>query len=322
MLDLPEALEPFRYRTVDVPSDDRMREVLANAVAPNTRRTYLSQWKQWQWWASLHGLPDLGAIPETVAQYLVARADAGAAVSTLRAGLQAIGMMHRLAGLPNPTHEEVVKLVVRSLGRAAATRTPRQARALLNSDLGAIRATAMRPRRGRGRGGAMEPAVSAARRGQVDIALLLLLRSAGLRRSEAAALRWQDLEHWDDGTGRLTVRKGKTDQLGAGHVVALTRMTMEALTAIHPMGADPDSLLFGLSAAQLNRRVKAATRAAGLPEGYSSHSGRVGLARAMVASGASLPLVMQQGRWRSSTMVAVYTRGESVSEALRYLDES
>ena len=62
-----------------------------------------------------------------------------------------------------------------------------------------------------GRGGVLEGVETALRRGLVDIALCWVMSDAGLRRSEAAALVWDDITRWDNGSGRLTVRRSKTD---------------------------------------------------------------------------------------------------------------
>ena len=75
--------------------------------------------------------------------------------------------------------------------------------------LAAIYETACFPRVGRG--GVLEGADTALRRGLVDIALCWVLSDDGLRRSEAAALTWDDITRWDNGSGRLTVRRSKTD---------------------------------------------------------------------------------------------------------------
>ena len=52
---------------------------------------------------------------------------------------------------------------------------------------------------------------------------------------------------------------------------------------------------------------------------FSGHSGRIGMARRMVAAGAPTAAVQQQGRWKHGDMVARYARGESAGEALRWL---
>jgi hypothetical protein len=57
--------------------------------------------------------------------------------------------------------------------------------------------------------------------------------------------------------------------------------------------------------------VRAATQAAGLGSRFSGHSGRIGMARRMVAAGVLNAAVQRQGRWKHGDMVACYTRGEA-----------
>ena len=59
-------------------------------------------------------------------------------------------------------------------------------------------------------------------RGLVDIALISVMRDGMLRRSEAAAIRWGDIATEDDGAGRLTVARSKTDQEGEGFHLGVT----------------------------------------------------------------------------------------------------
>ena len=54
------------------------------------------------------------------------------------------------------------------------------------------------------------------------MALVAVLSDGGLRRSEAAALTWGDVQRWDDGSGRITVIRSKTDAEAQGAVVAIT----------------------------------------------------------------------------------------------------
>ena len=144
------------------------------------------------------------------------------------------------------------------------------------------------------------------------------LSDAGLRRSEAAALTWGDVQRWDDGSGRITVIRSKTDAEAQGAVVAITPAAMNALDAIRPAGVASEAKVFGLSESQIARRVKAIARAAGLAdwEYFSGHSGRVGMAQ----NGAPTHEIERQGRWKQGGgMVGRYTRGESAGPALRYL---
>ena len=149
-----------------------------------------------------------------------------------------------------------------------------------------------------------------------------MLSDAGLRRSEAASLTWGDVQRWDDGSGRITVGRSKTDVEAAGAVVAITPAAMGALDAIRPAGVDGDAKVFGLSESQIARRVKPIAKAAVLAdwEFFSGHSGRVVMARRMAQNGAPTHEIERQGRWKQGGgMVGCYPRGESAGSALRYL---
>ena len=154
------------------------------------------------------------------------------------------------------------------------------------------------------------------------MALVAVLSDAGLRRSEASSLTWEDVQRWDDGSCRITVARSKTDVEAAGAVVTITPAAMGALDAIRAAGVTSGEKVFGLSESQIARRVKAIAKAAGLAdwEFFSGHSGRVGMARRMAQNGAPTHEIERQGRWKQGGgMVGRYTRGESAGSALRYL---
>ena len=92
---------------------------------------------------------------------------------------------------------------------------------------------------------------------------MAVLSDAGLRRSEAAILPWGDVQRWDDGSGRITVIRSKTDAEAVGAVAAITPAAMKALDAIRPAGVGGEVKVFGLSETQIARRVKAIAKAAG-----------------------------------------------------------
>ena len=93
---------------------------------------------------------------------------------------------------------------------------------------------------------------------------------------------------WDDGSGRITVIRSKTDVEVQGAVVAITPTAMRALDAVRPAGVGGEVKVFGLSESQIARRVKVIAKAAGLAdwEFFSGHSGRVGMPRRMAQNGA------------------------------------
>ena len=230
----------------------------------------------------------------------------------------AIAKAHELAGHDSPGRDRGVRASLKGWGRRLA-KPQRQAGALTADVLAVIRLTAVQPRQ-RGRG--FETAGQAEERGRFDVALVAALSDAGLRRSEAAALTWGDVQRWDDGSGRLTVIRSKTDAEAQGAVVSITPAAMKALEAIRPAGVGGGAKVFGLSESQIARRVKVIAKAAGLVnwENFSGHSGRVGMARRMAQNGAPTHEIERQGRWKQGGgMVGRYTRGESAGSALRYL---
>ena len=159
----------------------------------------------------------------------------------------------------------------------------------------------------------------------MDLALLSILRDGLLRRSEAAALTWGDVELRDNGTALINVRRSKTDPEAEGVTLYVGPQASEALRAIRPADEllDRNTQVFGLSPRQISRRVSAAAKAAGLGEGFTGHSGRVGMAQDLVKTGAELPALMTAGRWKSSTMPARYTERQAADRGAvaRYYQE-
>ena len=310
------------HRLPDLPelraADQGVASSLKSVLSENTRRTYAAQWRIFADWCGDVGLRSLPAEPLTVARYLAARAGDGASIATLRLAASAITKAHEWAGHESPGRDQGVRASLKGWGRRLA-KPQRQAGALTADVLSVIRLTAPKPR-ARGRG--LETAAQAARRARFDLALVSVLSDGGLRRSEAAALTWVDVQRWDDGSGRITVVRSKTDAEAQGAVVAITSAAMKALDAIRPAGVASGEKVFGLSESQIARRVKVIARAAGLAdwEFFSGHSGRVGMARRMAQNGAPTHEIERQGRWKEGGgMVGRYTRGESAGSALRYL---
>ena len=299
-------------------ADQGVADVLESVLSDNTKRVYAAQWRLFTDWCDSVGLTPLPAGPLTVARYLAVRAGDGTTIATLRLVTSAIAKVHELAGHDSPGKDRGVRESLKGWGRRLA-RPQRQAGALTADVLAVIRLTAVQPR-ARGRG--TETLAQAAERARFDLALVAVLSDGGLRRSEAAALTWGDVQRWDDGSGRITVIRSKTDIEAQGAVVDITPAAMRALDAIRPADAGGEVKVFGLSESQIARRVKAAAKAAGLAdwEFFSGHSGRVGMARRMAQNGAPTHEIERQGRWKQGGgMVGRYTRGESAGSALRYL---
>lgn len=286
-------------------------DALDASRAKATERVYKSAWGRFISWADAQGYAALPAAPETVAAYLASRAASGLSPASMKLDRAAIRDAHRSASRPDPTQHPGVANVARGIVRTAAVNghAPRQVAGLTSDALAAIRATARLPRRGPS--GRQESEATARKRGNRDVAIASTMRDGLLRRSEAAALAWGDIELRSDGTGRLTIRRSKTDQAGEGSVQFLGKGTAAALRTIRPKDAAATAKVFGVKCGRsIARRLSAMAKAAGLDGHFGGHSGRVGMARDLVAAGASVAAVQIAGRWASSRMPAHYARGE------------
>ena len=282
--------------------------LFGHEVSHNTIRSYRSQWRSFVTWATARKVTAAPAKPEHVAVYLAERFERlGHKPATLRVAAAAITYVHNNCGLENPCSHPDVKRTLRGATRVAG-KAQKQAKGLTADALDAIAATACRPRLAKN--GRRESAQAAARRGSVDIALVRLMRDAMLRVSECAALTWSDIETVPDGSGRLLIRRSKTDPDGEGAVLFVSPQTMAALASIRN-DAPAELRVFGLSPNQISLRIKKAAVTAGLGDGFSGHSPRVGMAQDLARVGVELPSLMTAGRWRSPTMPARYTRNET-----------
>lgn len=298
---------------IEILKDHHVEAVVAAAEeshAPRTLELYRWAWKAFEAWCLAEGYQAFPTAPETVAAYMTERADK-VSVAALKLDRAAIRYEHEKGGLDSPTTSEGVAKVLRGLTRRAADIAPKQATGITAAHLGAIKATAYHRRSGPT--GRTESEEAAKKRGAVDIALITVMRDALLRRSEVVALRWGDISFKPDGSGRLTIRRSKTDQEGDGAVQYIGPETVEALEAIRGEDVDDSQLVFGISGRTVANRIKAAAKAAGLKGNFSGHSPRVGMAQDLAAHGASTTSLMVAGRWKAHRMPAAYTREQAAA---------
>ena len=100
-------------------ADRGVAEALESVLSDNTRRVYQTQWRIFQGWCDEVGLTPLPAEPLTVARYLAARANAGAAIATLRLATSAISKAHEWAKLESPCRDPGVRASLKGWGRGA-----------------------------------------------------------------------------------------------------------------------------------------------------------------------------------------------------------
>ena len=251
----------------------------ATSRRTRTGDSYVSQWNRFVAWSQASGRRSLPASPEDVAAYLEDRSVTGARPSTLRVVAAAIARTHRDGGFDVPVRHGVARTVLDELTRDDAPGPTRALPLDLECYL-AIRKTAHQPRWGRG--GRKERAVSARRRGALDVAMIALMRDARLRVSEAAELTWGDIERVRGGAGR--VRVVGVEEAGYREVSA---DTMKRLWPIR-RGAGDDQPVLGMRPNQIASRIGAAARQAGLGSGYSGDSPRLGIIKDMETLGVHL----------------------------------
>ena len=252
------------------------------ASARTPAGSYSYQWKRFASWCRARHKEAVPADPHAVATYLEERAKNRSRPSTLRVAAAAIARMHLDQGLDNPCGTEHVQSTLAWLTRNEKPSRPR----VLPLDMDcyhAIRMTARRPRPGRG--GNMEDERAARARGNLDLAMIGLMRDAMLRVREATGLRWGDLDRLADGTGRVTVQRlyhrGETD------VRMVSFDTMELLSR---MRGEPENheRIIDLSPNQIGLRIRAAAKQAGLGNGYSGESPRMGMIKDLETMGVLL----------------------------------
>ena len=211
--------------------------------------------------------------------YLENRSETGARPSPLLVVAAAIARNHKDAGFDVPLRRGVAKTVLDELTRDD---TPGPA-GVLSLDLDcylAIRKTAYKPRRGRG--GRLERTPNSRRRGSVDVAIIGLMRDARLRVSEVAELTWGDIARVRGGSGRVRV---VGDEETSYREVSVD--TMRLLLTVR-RGAGDDEPVLGMRPNKIAERIGAAARQAGLGEGYSGDSPRLGMIKDMETLGVHL----------------------------------
>lgn len=279
------------------------------ATSPATQRAYAGAWGRFEAWAAEQGASSLPALPGVVASYVGHLDREGAKPSSIDLALAAIGAFHRDAGFESPRGSNEVQRVRAGLRRKRGT-APKQKSAITPAELRL-----------------MVDSLPATLAGVRDRALLLIGFASAMRRSELAALQVADVRFVAEGV-ELTIRRSKTDQEGAGRVVAVHRGSRAetcpvrslrawldaAGTEIGPVWQSFDGKAAGLTGHAIADRdvariVQRAAKAAGLdPATVAGHSLRAGFATAAASHGAQVHEIKLVTGHRSDAMVGRYIR--------------
>lgn len=284
---------------------DRAAGLAEGARAEATRKAYRADWQHFEHWCQMQGLMPLPAAPATVGLYVAAHADR-LSVATLTRRLSSVAVAHRLAGHALDTKHPAIRDVMKGLRREKGT-AQRHAEALTTPILRKLLATC---------GDRLLDLR--------DRALLLIGFAAALRRSELVALTLDDVAVVPEGL-RITVRRSKADQEGAGEVLAVGRTgtatcPVEAFQAWVSAAGITEGRVFRclnrhghlgpkLSTNAVAEIVQRRAALAGLNAGaFAGHSMRAGFATAAAMAGVEERTIMKQTRHRTAATVRRYIR--------------
>ncbi|GEL44565.1 integrase [Methylorubrum extorquens] len=297
---------------------ETLRAYQRASKADATVRAYSSDWREFQGWCARAGLQSAPASPEVVAAFLVAEAESGRSASTIGRRCAAISYAHKLAKQSDPTADEEVRAAMKGIRRRIGVAPKRKAAATAEI----VAAMLMR----------MPDTMT----GKRDRALLALGFAGAFRRSELVALDVADLVEHADGL-RVTVRRSKTDQIGAGidkaiphgrfiRPVALLWEWLDAAgitegPLFRPVSRSGRVRSVGSNAEVGTERtprlttqavadiIKRYTAAAGLdPALFGAHSLRAGFVTSAAERGADLARIMDVSGHRDPRTVVGYIR--------------
>jgi site-specific recombinase XerD len=248
----------------------------------------------------------LPALPSSIANFIIKLSNNKRSSAGIRRAICGISTIHKLNRMDDPTKDPDVTIEMRRMHRKLG-RSSSQAGSINIDTLDKLLS-----------------ATDDSIRGLRDRALLLVAYDTLCRRSELVSLQVKDVKITIKSgieSTLILLRKSKTDQDSMGKVLRLSRRASLALMEwIRKLPEGQENIFCGLNRAgnislnlgggQVNRIYKRIAKKAGLDEsiikGISGHSMRVGAAQDLLSSGASMPIMMQRGRWSKSDTVMRY----------------
>ena len=284
---------------------------IEGAYAPSTIWAYKTNFERFIQFCEKHGINTLPANPVDIARYIAQLTESGLTSSSIRIAMASISSIHKLNLLNDPTQHPEVKIEMRRMHRKLG-RSSKQAYGITAPLLEKLLETTRDDLRG-----------------VRDRALLLLAYDSMCRRSELVSLKVEDIELGEMSNYakmKIRLRKSKTDQELQGRWIQTSERSAYAITAwINQAKLDSGYLFRGinnaidltneLQSSQINRIYKRLAKTANLPkeiiDRISGHSMRVGAAQDLLKSGASMPIIMNKGRWSKTDTVMRYLEGFS-----------
>ncbi len=274
------------------------------AYAPATIRAYKANFERFITFCSNKNTTAIPANDADITSYIQHLIKENLKSASIRIAIASISAIHRLNQFNDATTHPNVKLEMRRMHRILG-RESKQATG--------INASLLKE---------MVKTTDNSLKGLRDKALLLTAYDSMCRRSELISLSIDDaIMDQENQSIKIKLKRSKTDQDGLGRWLHLSKETqMAILKWIEASHIDDGKLFRGitrgnntsksLSSAQINRIYKNAainsSANRSLVENISGHSMRIGAAQDMLMSGASLPMIMQRGRWSKVDTVMRY----------------
>ncbi|WP_440222786.1 site-specific integrase [Dokdonella sp. MW10] len=331
-----------------------VRELLAEAAAANTTRSYTSALRYWAGWhAARYGLELTLPVPEAVVlqfvvdhvkrrnaegelawelppavdEALVAsglKAKRGAwTLATVRHRVAVLSTAHRLKQVANPCEQPAIRTVLSRAARASVKRgeRPRKKTAITRAELDAMLATC-----------------DDTLEGLRDRALLCFgFASGGRRRSEIAAADLRDLRRIGAAGYIYRLEHSKTQQAGVTTSSTPDKPVLDRAASAMEEWLEASGITEGaifrrlwkrrvgpaLSPAAVGEIVQRRARLAGLEGDFGGHSLRSGFVTEASRQGVPLPAIMQMTEHRAVSSVMGYFQagGATANPAAHLLDD-
>jgi integrase len=284
---------------------DRVVEATLLTVAVSSRRIYQSTYSRWTDWCHNHRIEPLHLHPVNIQQFLI---DQHVTRRTRLNQMSAMRALVKTLAILQPDMKPLYEIV-------KASHIPVEN--LTDSERNLTALTTVDARRVLGVWSGSD-AISVR-----NYALIALLLATGLRRAEAGALEWRDVD-LDAGTAK--VRHGKGDK--PRDVALVGDYSLAALRAWRNLCASDQRYVFApldnqgrvtidrpMSGANIYRVVKVTQQRSGVA--FSPHDLRRTLATELLVAGASIADVQEQLGHADSSTTLRYARAASAQERRR-----
>jgi len=266
---------------------------IEGAYAPATIRAYKANFEVFIRYCDENNVTALPAQPETISQFIRKISGGHLKSSSIKIAVASIAAIHSLNAHNNPTQHPDVKIEMRRMYRTLG-RYAKQAYGINKNLLDKMILSTDR-----------------SLQGLRDKAILLVAYDSLCRRSELVSLALEDIS-LNDSNIKLKLRRSKTDPTASGRWLYLSENSQSALKDWLKASDIKSGMLFrGLSAngkikdnlnsSQIGRIYKKLANKSGVDgaivKKISAHSTRVGAAQDLLLSGATLPIIMNRGRW-------------------------